>query len=149
MLLLILESVGTPELLVILVIALIIFGPRKLPQMARKVGQTMAEFKRASEDFRRTWEVEVEQEQAARAAQIERAMLPDETPSALTSAGDAFDGPERAGANAEAGADDRLRVFPEERRIARGSPSAAPAEAATAEANAPAATEPTSKRDWL
>lgn len=47
------------ELLFILVIALIFFGPRKLPQLARSVGKSLADFRRASEDFKHTWEREV------------------------------------------------------------------------------------------
>src|SRR4051812_18389113 len=61
--LLILEFLGTTELLVIAVVALIIFGPRKLPEIGRTVGKSLAEFKRASDDFKRTWEYEVEVEQ--------------------------------------------------------------------------------------
>jgi len=56
---LILESFGTSELLVILVVALIFFGPRKLPQLSRQIGKSLAEFKKASDDFKRTWEREV------------------------------------------------------------------------------------------
>ena len=62
MLLLVFEFLGTTELLVIALVALIIFGPRKLPEIGRKLGRGMAEFKRASEDFKRTWEYEVEVE---------------------------------------------------------------------------------------
>ena len=47
-------------MLVIAVVALIMFGPRKLPEIGRTVGKSLAEFKRASEDFKRTWEREVE-----------------------------------------------------------------------------------------
>ena len=61
---LILDSLGTPELLFILVIALIFFGPRKLPQMARSIGKGIAEFRKASDDFKRTWEREVALESA-------------------------------------------------------------------------------------
>ena len=61
--LLILEFLGTTELLVIGLVALIIFGPRKLPEIGRTVGKSIAEFKRASDDFKRTWEYEVELEQ--------------------------------------------------------------------------------------
>jgi TatA/E family protein of Tat protein translocase len=57
--LLILESFGTSELILILVVALIFFGPRKLPQLSRQIGKSLAEFKRASDDFKRTWEREV------------------------------------------------------------------------------------------
>ena len=59
MYLFILESIGTSELLLIGLIALIVFGPRKLPQFARTIGKTMAEFKRVGQEFRSTWEREV------------------------------------------------------------------------------------------
>jgi Tat protein translocase TatB subunit len=58
MLLLILESIGTQELILIGAVALIVFGPRRLPQMARMVGKAMAEIRRASSEFRSTWEKE-------------------------------------------------------------------------------------------
>jgi Tat protein translocase TatB subunit len=59
MFLFILDSLGTSELLVILAAALIFFGPRRLPQLSRQLGKSLAEFRRASEDFKRTWEREV------------------------------------------------------------------------------------------
>src|SRR5438132_8397950 len=52
-------SVGMPEMLIILVIALIIFGPRKLPDLGRSLGKSLAEFKRASNELRNTLEEEV------------------------------------------------------------------------------------------
>ncbi|HWC76331.1 MAG TPA: twin-arginine translocase TatA/TatE family subunit [Blastocatellia bacterium] len=55
-------SLGWPEILIILVIALIIFGPRKLPELGKTLGSSLAQFRRASEDFKRTWEDEVEME---------------------------------------------------------------------------------------
>ena len=58
MVLLILESLGSTELLFILVMALVFFGPRKLPQISRSLGKNLAEFRRASEDFKRTWDRE-------------------------------------------------------------------------------------------
>lgn len=62
-LLFVFEFLGTTELLVVAVVALILFGPRKLPEIGRTVGRGIAEFKRASDDFKRTWEYEVELEQ--------------------------------------------------------------------------------------
>src|SRR5215468_9891639 len=59
MYLFILDSLGSSELLVILGAALIFFGPRRLPQLSRQLGKGLAEFRRASEDFKRTWEREV------------------------------------------------------------------------------------------
>jgi len=61
---LILDSLGSTELIFILAVALIFFGPRKLPQLARSVGKSVAEFRKASEDFKRTWEREVALESA-------------------------------------------------------------------------------------
>lgn len=55
-------NLGWTEILVILGIALIIFGPRKLPELGKSLGQSLAQFRRASEDFKRTWETEVEVE---------------------------------------------------------------------------------------
>jgi TatA/E family protein of Tat protein translocase len=55
-------NLGFTELLFIFVIALIFFGPRKLPELGKSLGETLAGFKRASEDFKRSWEEEVDQE---------------------------------------------------------------------------------------
>jgi TatA/E family protein of Tat protein translocase len=52
-------SIGFPELLVIFVIALIVFGPKKLPDLGRSLGKSLAEFKRASNELRSTLEEEV------------------------------------------------------------------------------------------
>ena len=65
-------SVGMPELLIILVIALIIFGPRKLPELGRSLGKSLGEFKRASNELRNTLEEEVRvEEQKEQRAKIE------------------------------------------------------------------------------
>lgn len=54
----ILESIGTQELILVGIIALIVFGPRKLPEMARKLGGMLSELRKVSNDFRETWERE-------------------------------------------------------------------------------------------
>ena len=59
MFLFILESIGTSELILIAVTALIVFGPRKLPQMAKTIGKTMNEFRSATHEFKSTWAKEV------------------------------------------------------------------------------------------
>jgi TatA/E family protein of Tat protein translocase len=46
-------GIGMPELIIILVIALIVIGPHKLPELAKSLGKGLAEFKKASEDFQR------------------------------------------------------------------------------------------------
>ena len=53
-------TLGGPELFLIMVVALIVFGPRKLPEMGKSLGKMMAEFRKASNDFQRTIEDEVE-----------------------------------------------------------------------------------------
>jgi TatA/E family protein of Tat protein translocase len=50
------------EVVLILIIALVVFGPRKLPELGKSLGQAMSQFRRASEDFKRTWEQEVDLE---------------------------------------------------------------------------------------
>jgi sec-independent protein translocase protein TatA len=52
-------SVGMPELLIILIIALMVFGPRRLPELGRAVGQTINEFKKGANNLRETVEEEV------------------------------------------------------------------------------------------
>lgn len=51
-------GIGMPELIIILVIALIVIGPQKLPDLARSLGRGLAEFKRAADDFKQTVEDE-------------------------------------------------------------------------------------------
>ena len=59
--------IGMPELLMIMVIALIIFGPRKLPELGRSLGRSLSEFKRASNELKNTLdeEIRLEDERAA------------------------------------------------------------------------------------
>jgi TatA/E family protein of Tat protein translocase len=56
-------SIGAPELLIIFIIALLIFGPRKLPKLGKSLGKSLAEFKRASNDLKNTLEEEIELEE--------------------------------------------------------------------------------------
>ena len=67
-------GIGMPELIVILVIALIVIGPQKLPDIARSLGKGLAEFKRASDDFQRNISEEVrnldEKEKAEKEATV-------------------------------------------------------------------------------
>ena len=52
-------GIGMPELIVILIIALIVVGPKKLPELARALGRGFSEFKRAASDIRNTLDAEV------------------------------------------------------------------------------------------
>ncbi len=54
-------SIGMPELVLIFIVALLVFGPKKLPELGKSLGRGLAEFKRASEDLKRTIEDEIEQ----------------------------------------------------------------------------------------
>jgi Tat protein translocase TatB subunit len=64
-------TLGGPELFLIFVVALIVFGPRKLPEIGKSLGKMMAEFRRASNDFRNTIESEVEAEKIRESLRIE------------------------------------------------------------------------------
>jgi sec-independent protein translocase protein TatB len=140
--LLIFEGLGTSELLMILIVALVIFGPRKLPQLSRSFGKSLANFKRTSEDFKQTWEKEVARESAIKEALIGEAMLPDEDRSIL--------GESRSRTQA---------VFEASESSSSDSPISSPMSAATDDKalarNAAAApideteVSPSRKRDWL
>ena len=56
-------SIGMPELVIIFVIALIIFGPRKLPELGKSLGRSINEFKRASNELKSTLEDEIRVEE--------------------------------------------------------------------------------------
>jgi sec-independent protein translocase protein TatA len=84
-------SIGMQELIIIFVIALIIFGPRKLPELGKSLGKSIAEFKRASNELRNTLEDEIrveEQRQTAPAVTqpdpIPAATQPDPIPTETT-----------------------------------------------------------------
>jgi Tat protein translocase TatB subunit len=63
----ILESIGTSELILIGIIALMFLGPRKLPQIAKTIGKTMADFRNTTNEFKSTWQREVDFEDEAHA----------------------------------------------------------------------------------
>jgi sec-independent protein translocase protein TatA len=62
-------SIGMPELIIIFVIALIIFGPRKLPELGKSLGRSINEFKRASNELKSTLEDEIRVEEQRTADQ--------------------------------------------------------------------------------
>ena len=72
-------SIGVPELIVILTNALIIFGPRKLPELGRSLGRSLNEFKRASNELRNTLDEEIRIEEQK---SVERQRPPEDSATA-------------------------------------------------------------------
>ncbi len=80
-------SIGMPELIIIFVIALIIFGPRKLPELGRTLGKSLAEFKRATNELKSTLEDEIRlEEQQLQRAEAKTAAQASQTAAAATAA---------------------------------------------------------------
>ena len=76
-------TLGGPELFLIFVVALIIFGPRKLPEIGRSLGRMMAEFRKASNEFKSTLEAEVETEKLKEAVRLPAPTAVPATPQAV------------------------------------------------------------------
>ena len=79
-------SIGMPELIIIFVIALIIFGPRKLPELGKSLGKSIAEFKKASNELRNTLEEEIRLEEQKEATAKQATVAQPATPAAPTPA---------------------------------------------------------------
>lgn len=71
MFLLIFESIGTSELILIGIVALIFLGPRRMPEIARKLGKMMAEFRGTANEFKETWQREVDLEDEQKALRLD------------------------------------------------------------------------------
>lgn len=71
MFLFIFESIGTSELILIGIIALIFLGPRRLPELARKLGKIMADLRNTTNEFKDTWEREVNFEEETKAFRMD------------------------------------------------------------------------------
>ena len=96
-------SIGMPELILIFVVALLVFGPKKLPELGKSLGRGLAEFKKASDDLKKTIEDEIEQgkKEAAdvkeQVGEVRRSLQPVPPPAAAAS-------PEASVPRAESGA---------------------------------------------
>jgi TatA/E family protein of Tat protein translocase len=76
-------GLGTPELIIIFVVALIVFGPRKLPELGRSLGKSLSEFKRASNELKNTLDDEIRlEEHRAASAQTAAPSVPPAPPAA-------------------------------------------------------------------
>ncbi|MDX6695040.1 MAG: sec-independent protein translocase protein TatA [Blastocatellia bacterium] len=135
------EFLGTTELLVILVVALVLFGPRKLPHLSRSLGKSLAEFKRASEEFKQTWEREVAMESVEKERETGRAMLPEDN---------SILGP-TIGHDKSAPGQMEAEAVDEQRAITATAVSSTETDAGSApgQPTSTAAPEPMRKRDWL
>lgn len=134
----ILEGLGSTELLFILVVALIFFGPRKLPQLARSMGKGLAEFRKASDDFKRTWEREVALETAKA---DDNSILGADQPVTYESSHN-FDEPVIETPNSE------LVVARENAMLTTSEPPPEAVEIATSQAT-PAESAPIRKQEWI
>ena len=134
---LILDTLGSTELLFILVIALIFFGPRKLPQLARSMGKGLSEFRKASDDFKRTWEREV----ALESAGTDENSLLEAREQAVYEPPQTFDEPVIETPNSDL-------VVPRESQTQTTSDTATEAVEVSAETSRPEPT-PVRKQDWL
>lgn len=146
MYLLIFEFLGTNEVLVILVVALMLLGPRRLPQMSRKLGKSLADFKRTSEEFKRTWEKEIDMESIGQDGETSRAILPpqDSTLDSTVERGNVAGFSADSDAKEDNGGDETIpapSVTPVDPSVVRPSPAEVD--------NEPAMNVPTRKRDWL
>src|SRR5205085_1844656 len=88
-------NLGMPELMLILVLALLLFGPKKLPEIGKTVGKALGEFRRASNDLKRTIENEMEKATADEAPAPRPVVAPTAAPEAAAAA---LSGVEPAGA---------------------------------------------------
>ena len=52
-------GIGMPELLLLFVLALLVFGPKKLPEIGKQLGRALGELRRASEELKEGWAAEV------------------------------------------------------------------------------------------
>ena len=133
MYLFIFESIGTQELILIGIVALIFLGPRRMPEMARKIGKMMSDFRNTTNEFKSTWDREVN------FAQEESALRNGELPPA----------PPVARTKTENGADEFVSI-PEVRAMdAERIKSIFPSQETEQAPEVGAAEENTEKRDWL
>lgn len=141
MFLLILDSLGSTELLFILLMALVFFGPRKLPQLSRSLGKNLAEFRKASEDFKRTWEREVALESELE-SNTDRSNAAEENSIPASENEGNSNAPTIMPANEQLIAHQPIDVIPR-------SPDSTPEYADTSSTSERAYSEPPRKQDWL
>ena len=70
---------GLPEIIIILIVVLLIFGPRRLPEMAKGIGQSVREFRKGIRDMKDDFESEVKKDDEKKAPQVSVSSIPDST----------------------------------------------------------------------
>ncbi len=78
-------NIGLPELLIIVAIALIVFGPNKLPELAKAFGKAMREFKKATEEMKESFEAETKDLEEIKSTLTQENLLADLTEEITTS----------------------------------------------------------------
>ena len=136
---LILETLGSTEFIFILLIALIFFGPRKLPQLAKSMGKGLAEFRKASDDFKRTWEREV----ALETTRAEDNTLLESQPTPVNEPAASAEPVTVGTSDLVVARENQPQTFSEALAETPPEPIEVPAEATQAEA------QPVRKQDWL
>jgi TatA/E family protein of Tat protein translocase len=107
-------GIGLPELLVIMIVALLVFGPSKLPELARSLGKGLAEFRRASLDLRQSV-MDPDEAEARRTEQPGR--TPAERARALAASGKEKEAGKEEAVPGESGAEAAPETAPTENRI--------------------------------
>ena len=127
-------GIGSTELLIILVVALIVIGPSKLPDLMRTLGKGMAEFRRMSSDVKSTFEAEVDRaDRENRQAEAKKELYPEQAAAAQPAAPG-----ETAAAN--------LGGAPSAKPAAPAQPAGAPEHAGSAAAASSATADPAAKK---
>jgi len=133
-------SLGMPELLFILVLALLLFGPKRLPEIGRTIGKGMAEFRKATNEFKRTIETEIALEEAPKRPLPMPVGARPGSPATSAAPGPPGEGtvpPGSSPAAAAAAGEAALRAQETTRQPAAAEPAAAPAPEAPGTPDAP------------
>jgi Tat protein translocase TatB subunit len=90
-------GIGFPELVVILIVALLVLGPARLPEVARSVGKALGELRRLADDVKETLEQEMNAEEEKKEEPGERKEVEKEQPGAIGERGEEKETPEKQG----------------------------------------------------
>ncbi len=138
------QSIGTQELILIGIIALIFLGPRKLPEYARKIGKVMSDLRNTTNEFKTTWQREVDFEEETKALKMESILAEDDHETPVYRENKILDQQE---ASPEASLPAIKSIDPETFAAARDNVQE-PAEK-TSEPDEDVSPDPSDKRSWL